>query len=101
MVPYLALVRRVVSKLNGLSVAQMPRGEKAQVDQLARQASSSELDLPGIRVEYLSEPNVSNRDDMEVDSIDIKPSWMDPIMGYLTMGSLSTERIKYKSVKYH
>ena len=43
---------------------------------------------------------------MEVDEIDLVPSWMDPIIAFLTTGELSTDkaearRIKYKAVKYH
>ena len=76
MVAYLALVRGVASKFKGLFITQIPRGENVQSDRLARLASSLESDLSGIRVEYLSEPIVSNPDDIEVDSIDTRPSWM-------------------------
>ena len=56
-------------------------------------------------MEYLSEPSVFNPDGMEVDSIDIGPSWMDPIQMYLTTGSLPTDKsnarcIRYRSKKY-
>ena len=73
---------------------------------MARLASSSESDLSGIRVEYLSEPSVSNPNNMEVDSIDIRPSWTDLILEYLTTGSLPIEKfearcIKYQSARYH
>ena len=79
MVAYLALVRRIVRKLKGMSITQIPREENAQADQLARLASASELDLLGIRVEYLSEPSVASPEEMEVDSINIDPGWMDLI----------------------
>ena len=43
---------------------------------------------------------------MEVDLINIKQSWMDQILEYLTTGSILTEksearRIKYRSTRYH
>ena len=74
MVTYLVLVRKAISKLTGLSITQVPREANAVSDRLARLASSSELDLPGIRVEYLSKTSVSNPDGIEVNSIDIGPS---------------------------
>ena len=55
MVTYLTLVQGVTSKLKGLSVTRIPRGENTRVDQLARLASSSESGLYGIRVKYLSD----------------------------------------------
>ena len=79
MVAYLALIREVASELKGLSITQIPREENAQADRLARLASSSETDLQETKVEYLSEPSMFNPNGMEVDSIDIGPSWMDPI----------------------
>ena len=45
MVAYLALVREVASKLQGLSITQILRKENAQADRLARLASSLETDL--------------------------------------------------------
>ena len=54
MVAYLDLVREVASKLKGLSITQIPREENTQADRLARLALSSEIDLQGTRVEYLS-----------------------------------------------
>ena len=51
-------------------------------------------------MEYLSEPSVSNPDDIEVNSIDIGPSWIDPIIGYLTMGSLLIEKFEARCIKY-
>ena len=77
-----------------------------EADWLARLASSSEIDLPGTRVEFLSEPSVPGPDRMDVDQIGIGPSWMDPILAYLTTGSLPDEkvearRIRYPSARYH
>ena len=73
MVAYLTLVWEVTSKLKGLSITQIPREENKRADQLARLASSSESDLQRVRVEYLSELNVSSSDSMEVNPVDIGP----------------------------
>ena len=105
-VAYLILVREVTGKLKGLSITHIPREENAQVDWLARPASSSKTDLQGTQVEYVSQPIVFNPDRIEVDSIDVEPSWMDPIQRYLTTGSLPTYKfdtlcIRYRLAKYH
>ena len=100
LVAYLAQVRKLITGLKGLSISQIPREENAQVVRLARLASSSEVDLQGIRVEYLFEPSVSSSGDMEVDSVDEGPNWMDPIAAYLTNESLPTERSEARRVKY-
>ena len=67
MIAYLAQARRLVAGLKGLTIAQIPWEENFQADRLARLASSSEVDLQGIRVEYLPEPSISNPATMEVD----------------------------------
>ena len=41
----LALIRQVVGKLKGLSIAQIPREENAKADRLVRLASSLDVDL--------------------------------------------------------
>ena len=43
---------------------------------------------------------------MEVDEVDLGPSWMDPITTFLSIGDLRTDNaeassIMYKAVKYH
>ena len=91
MVAYLTLVQEVTSRLKGLSVTQIPREEYTQVDRLAHLASSSESDLQEIRVKYLSEPSVSSPD---------------PILMYLTIGSLLAEKfevqyVKFRAASYH
>ena len=45
MVAYLALVRQVIGRLKGWSITQILRKENAKVDELARLASSPEVDL--------------------------------------------------------
>ena len=84
MIAYLALVHAITDKLKGLPITQIPREKNTQANRLARLASSLESDLQGVRIEYLSEPSIRPSDEMDVDPIDIGPSWMDPITMYLT-----------------
>ena len=100
MVAYLSLVREITAKLKGLSITQIPREENTEADRLARLASSSETDLPGTRVEFLSEPSVPSPDRMDVDQIETGPSWMDPILEYLTTGSLLIEKVEARHIRY-
>ena len=83
-----------MAKLKGLSIIQIPREVNTEVDRLARLASSSEADLPSIRVEFLPEPSVPGPNHMDVDQIRTGPSWMDPILAYLTTGSLPVEKVE-------
>ena len=68
--------------------------------------SSLESDLQGVRIEYLSEPSVHPPEGMDVEPIDVGPSWMDSIMMYLTTGTLPTEknesrRVRFRAARYH
>ena len=92
MIAYLTLVHAITGKLKGMSITQIPREENTQADRLAQLASSIESNLQGVRIEYLSEPSVLQPEGMDVDPIDAGPSWMDPIMMYLTTGTLPTEK---------
>ena len=51
-------------------------------------------------MECLVEPSVVTPVTMEVDPINIGPSWMDPILIYLTTGNLPTEKNKAKRVRF-
>ena len=93
MIAYLALVHAIIVKLKGMSITQILREENTQADRLAHLASSLESDLQGVRIEYLSEPSVLQLERMDVDPIDVGPSWMDPIMMYLTTGTLDRKSV--------
>ena len=106
MIAYLAQVREVIRQFKGFDITQVPRQENVQADRLARLASSSETELQGIKVEYLSEPSVSIPSGMEVDPIDMAPSWIDPLLAFLTSGDLPIEkaearRVRYRAARYH
>ena len=100
MVAYLVLVHKITSKLKGLSITKISREENTRADRLARLASSLESDLQGVRIEYLSEPRVHQPEGMDVDPVNLGPSWMDPILMYVTVRTLPTERNKSKRVKF-
>ena len=100
MVAYLALVHSLTGKFKGIFVTQIPREDNVQADRLARLASSAEIDLQGVRVEYLSEPSVNKHQRMDVDPIDPGPSWMDPITTYLTIGSLTADKNESRRVRF-
>ena len=100
------MVRQVIGTLKGWLIAQILREENAKVDELARLSSSSEADLCGIRMEYLPESSIRPWRGMEVDEVNLGPSWMDPITTSLTTRELpfdkvKARRIRYKVVKYH
>ena len=94
MAAYLSLVREITANLKGLSITQIPREANTEAYRLACLASSSETDLPGTRMEFLSEPSVPGLDHMDVDQIETRPSWMDPILAYQTTRSLPIEKVE-------
>ena len=100
MVAYLALVLTITSKLKGLSITQISQKENTRVDRLARLASSLESDLQGVRIKYLFEPSVHQPEGMDVDPIVVGPTWMDPILTYLTTETLLTEKNGSRWVKF-
>ena len=100
MVAYLTHVWEVISKLKGLSITQILLEKNKQADLLARLASSSEQDLLVIRVKYLAKLSMSSSNGIEEDLINIGPSWIDPILMYLTIGNLLTKKIEARNVKF-
>ena len=106
MVAYLALVHKATSKLKGLSITQISREENMRVDRLARLTSSLDADLQGVRVEYFSKPSIHQPKGMDVDPVDVEPSWMDPILMHLTTGNLPKKKneakhVRFRAARYH
>ena len=71
---YLVLVKRVVGKLKGWSISQIPRKKNSEADRMAKLASSPEEDLGGIRVEYLSKPNITAQPGVDMDEVILGPN---------------------------
>ena len=66
----------------------------------------SESDLQRNKVKFLLEPSVSSPGGMEVDPVEVEPSWIDPIVTYLTTGDQPSEktkarRVRYRAARYH
>ena len=84
MVAYLAKVKGELSEFEFSSIGQVPRGQNSNADALARLATTKEADtLNVVQVEFLESLSIA-AETVEVGMIDIKPTWMTPIVKYLT-----------------
>ena len=71
---YLALVKQVIGRLKGWSIANILREENTKANELARLASSPEADLGETKVEYLPEASITPDRGIEVNEVDLGPS---------------------------
>ncbi|XP_062112162.1 uncharacterized protein LOC133823409 [Humulus lupulus] len=105
MAAYLAKVKKELSKFEYGLVDQIPCEQNANTDTLARHATSKEVEtLSIVPVEFLESPSVAGGT-TEVEMIDIRLTWMTPIIEYLTTGKFPDElkdarRILYQASRY-
>ena len=94
------MVKYVLGKLKGLSIAQISIEEKDKANRLAYLALSPEVDLWGISLEYLPEPSFAQQEGMEIYEVDSGPGWMEPINIFLSMGELPTDKAEVRRIRY-
>ena len=91
MAAYLAKVKKELSEFEYSLVEQIPREQNANDDALAKLATSKEAEtLSLLPMEFLERPSVIE-DTREIEMIDARPTWMTPIVEYLTTGKLPDE----------
>ena len=90
MIKYLAKVQKLLTQLLSYRIRQIPRSANAQVDRLAKLATSrtNDLDTP-MYIKILEAPSIEEF--LFTLCAISEPSWMDPIVRYLRMGALSTD----------
>ena len=84
MVKYLQKVKDLVARLGYLEISHIPRSENARADALSRLATSTFDSLGRTFVENLEQPSIDRVE--EILQLTAEPSWMDPIVRYLTDG---------------
>ena len=83
MAAYLEKVKIAFEDFEFYSVEQIPREDNALVDALVRLATSKEAEeLSIVPVEVLHEPSIVQS--REIELIEEKPTWMSPIIAYLS-----------------
>ena len=86
MAAYLAKVTVKLSTFERGSIEQIPREQNSNADALAKLATSEEMETLGlVPVEFLEKPSIEEVR-AEVEMIDARPTWMTPILEYLTAG---------------
>ena len=99
MVAYLDKVKTTFEDFKFYSVEQIPREDNVLADALARLATSKEAEeLSIVRVEVLHEPSIIQS--REVDLIEEKPTWMTPIIAYISNGTLPEDRNEAQKLMY-
>ena len=83
---YLQQVRELVKKFNKFTLVHIPRSQNAQVDSLAKLASSAESSAArDIIWEVLPNPSIN----LMVNTIDRSETWMEPYIKFLQNQTLS------------
>ena len=90
---YLNKVRQAQLSFEAFSIRQIPRGQNSHFDLLAMLATSSGSRLPWvIIVEDMMVSGHSDQTPNRVHTIQVDPSWMDPLVSFLRDGSLSEDK---------
>ncbi|KAK3007254.1 hypothetical protein RJ639_016154 [Escallonia herrerae] len=88
---YLNLIKTSAVKFQNFTIRQIPRDQNTQADTLSRLASAEETDVRRlIYLEFLKDRSISSQ--IEVETIEQEPCWMDMIVTYLSTGELPSER---------
>ena len=105
MAAYLKVAGEQMKGFRWFKIKQVPRAENVEVDSLARIASRLEDGtLSQTPIETLSKPSTKESVD-HVMPVDTSPSWVDPVLEYLTKEKIpedknGTRRIKYQANRY-
>ncbi|KAH7848558.1 hypothetical protein Vadar_004370 [Vaccinium darrowii] len=95
----LRLVRELVKKFQTFSISQVPREENVEVDQLAKLATTSEsLISKDVMVQYLETPSIAKNIE-EVQVIEYKGTWADPIVRYIRDGEVPDDKVQARKLR--
>ena len=98
MIKYLAKVRELLVQLPSGWIQQILRLANAQGDRLAKLATSQTADLDALgHIEVLETPSIE--EPLSTLCAVTAPSWMDPIIQYLTTGVLPTDASAARQIK--
>uniref|UniRef100_A0A2N9F3W1 Uncharacterized protein n=1 Tax=Fagus sylvatica TaxID=28930 RepID=A0A2N9F3W1_FAGSY len=96
---YLMIARTLLSEFGSTLVAQIGREYNSHADILAKLATALESDMQRtVCIETLERPSFQNQE-ISVCSINIRPSWMDPILSYLRDNKLPEDKKEAKMIK--
>ena len=97
---YLAQIRHLQLKFESFSLQHIPRSRNTHAESLATQATSSAQDLPRvILIEDLCKPSRIRGNMTCVHHVSIGPSWMDPIIQFLSKDVLPEDKSEAKKIR--
>ncbi|XP_043700358.1 uncharacterized protein LOC122651085 [Telopea speciosissima] len=99
MAAYLAIAKELVSSFYVFEMQRVSRNENEKADVLSRLSTEALARLDGsVYIKNLAEPSHQVK---EVVSIEMEPSWMDPIVAYLRDDILPEDRVEARKVRGH
>ena len=96
---YLIKVKRDRYCFKSFVLRQIWRGQNSHVDSLAMLATSSGTSLPRVIImEDMAAPSHDDQSSVRVHSIQVRISWMDPLVSFLKLGYLSKDKGEAKKI---
>ena len=97
---YLAQIRHLQLKFESFSIQHIPRSGNTHVDSLAMLATSLAQNLPRvILIENLGKPLGERGNMICVPHVRIGPSWMDPIIQFLSKDVLPKDKSEVEKIR--
>uniref|UniRef100_A0A2N9HKP3 Uncharacterized protein n=1 Tax=Fagus sylvatica TaxID=28930 RepID=A0A2N9HKP3_FAGSY len=96
---YLTVARTLLSEFDSTHVAQIGREHNSHADVLAKLATALESDMQRtVCIETLEQPSFQDQE-ASVCSVNVRPSWMDPILGYIRDNKLPEDKKEARMIK--
>ena len=97
---YLTRIKYLQKKFKSFNLQHIPRGGNTHADSLATLATSSAQNLPRvILVEDLGKPSGEKGNMIYVPHVKVGPSWMDPIIQFLSKNVLPEDKSEAKKIR--
>ena len=97
---YLTWIKHLQKKFESFDLQHIPRGGNTHADSLATLATSSAQNLPRvILVEDLGKPSREKGNMIYVPHVRVGPSWMDPIIQFLSKDVLPEEKSEAEKIR--
>ena len=97
---YLIKVRQAQTHFKSFVLRQIPKEQNSYADSLAMLVTSLGSNLPRVViVEDMASPSLVEKPSVGVHSIQVEPSWMDPLVTLLKQGLLPEDRSEAENIR--
>ena len=97
MMAYFERAKELLQSFTSSIIKVIPRAKNSHAHALVKLTSTKDAELLNLISEFLLEPSINRHQDMM--EVDHEPSWMDPIINYLTKCKLSEDKIDAKILR--